>query len=173
MAGRVQPLMKKLVLAAVLAAGISGVAFADDSSMNPFTGESYKAFNSGDPSQSARADNEAAAWRQANPGGIAEGELQSYSAWGLAWKPTPVFASGPTDPTFRATHPKGLTESELQALSTDSVAWQSRAGATMVSPPGTVAAAQEQDTAPQSASTESFAHRLAHFFQVAPDKTQQ
>src|ERR1700693_2288651 len=45
-------LSKQLVAATALALGASGVALADDSSMNPFTGESYKYFNGhnlGDP----------------------------------------------------------------------------------------------------------------------------
>ena len=40
-------LSKRLVTATVLALGISGIALADDSSMNPFTGESFAYFNGG------------------------------------------------------------------------------------------------------------------------------
>ena len=36
---------RRVALAAALAAGASGMARADDNSMNPFTGESYAYFN--------------------------------------------------------------------------------------------------------------------------------
>jgi hypothetical protein len=39
--------MKSIMLTAALAAGISGLARADDSSMNLFTGDSYAYFNGG------------------------------------------------------------------------------------------------------------------------------
>ena len=38
---------KQRVLVAALALGTSGIALADDSSMNPFTGDSYAYFNGG------------------------------------------------------------------------------------------------------------------------------
>ncbi len=38
-------LNKQLVVATALALGASGIALADDSSMNPFIGDSYKYFN--------------------------------------------------------------------------------------------------------------------------------
>src|ERR1700680_3618766 len=41
-------MMKSMVVAVALAAGVSGIARADDSSMNPFTGDSYAYFNNGD-----------------------------------------------------------------------------------------------------------------------------
>ena len=44
---RKSSMMKSIVLAAALVAGISGLARADDSSMNPFTGDSYAYFNGG------------------------------------------------------------------------------------------------------------------------------
>ena len=40
-------MMKKIVLTAALAAAVSGLARADDSSMNLFTGDSYAYFNGG------------------------------------------------------------------------------------------------------------------------------
>ena len=40
-------LTSRLVVAATLALGASGVALADDSSMNPFTGDSWAYFNGG------------------------------------------------------------------------------------------------------------------------------
>jgi len=40
-------LSKQLAVAAALALGTSGVALADDNSMNPLTGDSYAYFNGG------------------------------------------------------------------------------------------------------------------------------
>jgi hypothetical protein len=47
MLGRQYLLTNLLVIATALALGVSGVALADDSSMNPFTGESFAYFNGG------------------------------------------------------------------------------------------------------------------------------
>ena len=47
MVGRQYLLTKQLVTATALALGVSGIALADDSSMNPFTGESFVYFNGG------------------------------------------------------------------------------------------------------------------------------
>lgn len=40
-------MMKSIVIAAALVAGVSGLARADDSSMNMWTGDSYRYFNGG------------------------------------------------------------------------------------------------------------------------------
>jgi len=177
MAGKVQPLMKRLVLAAALAAGASGAAHADDSSMNPFTGESYSAFNSSnDRSQNVNPSLNAApsAWRQQNPDGVSERFLQSNSAWGLAWKDAPVLTQASSDPSFKQTHPNGLTGSEMQALSSE--AWQTRDadGAIVAEQPGTTAMAlQNEGTPAQSAASEPLGQRLARFFHVAPASSTQ
>ncbi len=80
-------LNKQLVVATALALGASGIALADDSSMNPFIGDSYKYFNGsrnlGDPGPFNR----------------------------------PVYGTAPADPSWRQSHPNGLTERDLQALS--------------------------------------------------------
>jgi hypothetical protein len=47
MFGRQYLLTRRLVTATALALGVSGVALADDSSMNPFTGESFVYFHGG------------------------------------------------------------------------------------------------------------------------------
>ena len=88
-------LSRRLVVATALALGASSVALADDNSMNPFAGDSYKYFNGGhnlgDPGQVNR----------------------------------PVFSSAPAVPSWRQSHPNGLTERELQALSSSTLAmWQ-------------------------------------------------
>jgi hypothetical protein len=96
---------------------------ADDSSMSRFGGDSYAYFNR------QPIDKSPSAWRQANPQGLTERELQALSASDLSvftsrFDPT-VLASAPADPMWRQSHPNGLTERELQAFSSSSLAaWQ-------------------------------------------------
>jgi len=91
---------KRLVVATALALGASSVALADDSSMNPLTGDSYKYFN----------------------GGHNLGDRGQFNR--------PVFSKAPVDPSWRQSHPNGLTERELQALSSSPLAaWQLPNGA--------------------------------------------
>src|SRR5579862_9406060 len=103
-------LSKQLVVATALALGASSVALADDSSMNPFTGDSYKYFNGGhalgDPGPFNRTivSNVTAdpSWRQSHPNGLPERELQALSSSGLsasaAQLDPPVLASAAADP---------------------------------------------------------------------------
>ena len=60
------------------------MARADDSSMNPFTGDSYAYFNGSDLPRNGNPvfDKAASAWRQSNPNGLSERVLQSYSGTG-------------------------------------------------------------------------------------------
>src|SRR5258708_4774584 len=46
--------MKSIMLIAALAAGVSGIARADDNSMNPYTGDSYAYFNGGNLPQGGK-----------------------------------------------------------------------------------------------------------------------
>ena len=109
-------MMKSIVVAVALAAGVSGIARADDSSMSRFGGDSYAYFNSA-PVSSAPS-----AWRQANPNGVSERELQALSSEGLGYDfQRPTFDKAPS--TWRETHPNGLSERELQALSSESPVW--------------------------------------------------
>jgi hypothetical protein len=97
-------MMKSLVVALALAAGFSGVARADDSSMNPFTGDSYAYFNNGDLPRGDRPvfDKSASTWRQANPKGVPERQLQAESSEALANDfQRPTFAKTPS--TWRQT----------------------------------------------------------------------
>ena len=88
-------LSKQLVVVTALALGASSLALADDSSMNPFTGDSYKYFN----------------------GGHTLGQTARFNG--------PVFSNAPVDSSWRQSHPNGLTERELQALSSSTLAsWQ-------------------------------------------------
>src|SRR3979411_2154254 len=54
-------MMKSIVVAVALAAGVSGIARAGDSSISRFGGDSYAYFNN------AVVDRAPSAWRQANP----------------------------------------------------------------------------------------------------------
>jgi hypothetical protein len=143
---RKQSSFSRLIVAAVLAVGASGVAVADDSSMSRFGGDSYAYFNRPAIGNAAAS----AAWRQTHPNGPTERELQALSSSDLSTFASqsnpPVFASAPADPTWRASHPNGFTERELQALSSSSLAlWQA--------PAGTVAAADQSNVAQVSKGT--------------------
>jgi hypothetical protein len=160
-------LSKQLVIATALALGTSGVALADDSSMSPFTGDSYKYFNGGlgqfNPPIVSNAP-AAPSWRQGHPNGLTDHELQALSASGLAasapeFNP-PMFASAPADPSWRQSHPNGLTERELQGLSSSTLAvWQAPDGSA-----NTATASANEATVAQTPSKETFSARLARFF---------
>ncbi len=77
MSSKPHSLNKQLVMATALALGASSVALADDNSMNPFTGDSYKYFN----------------------GGHTLGERGQFNG--------PVFSKAPMDPSWRQSHPNG------------------------------------------------------------------
>jgi hypothetical protein len=116
-------LRTSLFIAAALTVGTSSLAFADDSSMSRFGGDSYAYFNR--PSVAAGPS-----WRVTHPNGISEQEFQALSSSDLsaaaARLDPPMFARAPADPSWRETHPNGFTEREFQALSSSSLAmWQS------------------------------------------------
>jgi hypothetical protein len=113
-------MIKSMVVAVALVAGVSGIARADDSSMNPFTGDSYAYFNHGDLPRSgnpvfAKGPSE---WHQANPNGLSERQLQALSSESLAADfQRPTFDKGPSE--WRQDNPHGLSERQLQALSSE------------------------------------------------------
>ncbi len=160
---------QQLVVAAALALGASGAALADDSSMNPFTGDSYKYFNGanlGQPGQFNRPVFSAApavpAWHQSHPNGLSDRELAALSSSELSSAAErvdpPVFARVAADPTWRQTHPNGWTDRELAALSSSSLAaWQS---------PN---ASENVQSNIARTGKETFSARLARFFH--PDTT--
>ncbi len=120
-------MIKSTVVAVALAASISGIAHADDSSMNPFTGDSYAYFNGGNvghitnPPVFAKTPS---AWRQANPNGLSERQFQAQSSEALENDfQRPTFDKEPS--SFAQSHPHGLPERELQALSSEGPAWHS------------------------------------------------
>ena len=163
-------LTKQMLIATALALGVSSVALADDSSMNPFTGDSYKYFNGGhnrgDPGHftgpvfsNVPAD---PSWCQSHPNGLTERELQALSSSDLSAFASqlnrPVFASAPADPSWRQSHPNGLTERELLALSSSSVSrWRLPNGSGYVE-------SGDQANVAQNPSKETFSARLARFF---------
>ncbi len=110
-------MMKSLVVAVMLAAGVSGIAQADDGSMGRF-GDSYAYFNS------QPVDKTPSTWRASNPNGLSERQLQALSSESLAGDfAKPTFDKAPS--TFRIAYPNGLSERQLQALSSESSAWHS------------------------------------------------
>ena len=134
MSRKSKSLNTKWVVAAALALGASSVALADDSSMNPLAGDSYKYFNGGynfgAPGAlngsfvgTARSD---PSWRTSHPSGLTEADLQALSSSGLSASASelnpPILASVSTDPSWRQSHPNGLTEHEIQLLSSSTLA---------------------------------------------------
>src|SRR5215471_7012728 len=107
--------MKSLVVAVALAAGVSGIARADDGDMGRF-GDSYAYFNS------QPVDKTASTYRASNPNGVSERQLQALSSEALSRVfEKPTFDKGPSE--WRIAHPKGLSDRELQALSSEGAVW--------------------------------------------------
>ena len=110
-------MMKSLVVAVVLAAGVSGLARADDGGMGRFS-DSYAYFNS------QTIDKSPSAWRQANPNGLSERQLEALSSEALGNDfQRPTFDKGPS--AWRQANPHGLSERDYQALSSEGSAWHS------------------------------------------------
>ena len=113
MSRKAYSLSKQLIAATALALGTSSVALADDSSMNPFTGDSYKYFN----------------------GSYNRGDPGHFNG--------PVFSKVPVGPSWRQSHPNGLTERELIALSSSSVSrWRLPSGSGYTASPDQANVAQ-------------------------------
>jgi hypothetical protein len=113
-----------VVAAALLVAGVSGVARAD-SDMNPLVGDSYAYFEGCNLGQTCKAayDTAPSTFRVTNPNGLSERVLQSYSVWGEEFHLNkPVIDTAPT--SFALSRPHGLSERQLQALSSEGPAWQ-------------------------------------------------
>jgi hypothetical protein len=72
MFGRQYLLTRQLLTVTVLALGVSGIALADDSSMNPFTGEAFVYFNGG--------------WNRGNPNMLAQNPHPQGAAAGTRQK---------------------------------------------------------------------------------------
>src|SRR5271157_2154684 len=113
-----------VVAAALLVAGVSGVARAD-SDMNPLVGDSYAYFNGCNLGQTCKPvyNNARSTFRVSNPSGLSERQLQAISTeaphFGLT---APVIDSARSE--FAMSRPHGLSERQLQALSTEGAHWQ-------------------------------------------------
>jgi hypothetical protein len=124
-------MLKSIAVTAALVAGVSGLARADDNSMNPFTGDSYAYFNGGNLPQGDRPifAKAPSSWHQAYPKGLTERQLQADSTEAPAFHDQATFFD--TAPSsWRQSHPNGLSEGELQALSSEAPAWHSNQPAT-------------------------------------------
>ena len=119
-------MLKVMVVAAALVAGVSGVARADDSSMNPFTGDSYAYFNGGNLGHITNPPVFASgpsAWRQSNPNGLTNRDFAALGSEATANRLNPpVISVAAADPTWRVTHPNGLTNAEFAALGSEEIA---------------------------------------------------
>jgi hypothetical protein len=117
-------MLKSIAVAAALAAGISGVARADNDT-NPFNGESYLYFKNAQ----ATSGNGFSTFHQSNPSGVSESELQAGSSESPVWQPdrfaNTAGVANRAPSAWRQSHPQGLSEPELQALSSESPVWQS------------------------------------------------
>jgi hypothetical protein len=118
-------IVKSIVAAAaLLVAGISGVARAD-SDMNPLVGDSYAYFNGCNLGQICKPvyNSAPSTFRVSNPSGLSELQLQAVSTeaphFALA---APVIESARSE--FAMIRPHGLSERQLQALSSEGAHWQ-------------------------------------------------
>jgi len=107
--------MKSLVVAVALAAGVSGIAHADDGDMGRF-GDSYAYFNS------QPVDKAPSTYHATNPNGVSDRQLEALSSEALARTfAKPSFDKAPSE--WRIAHPNGLSDRELQALSYEGAVW--------------------------------------------------
>jgi hypothetical protein len=160
---RKSSMLKSIVLTAALAASISGIAHADDSSLNPFTGDSYAAFNAGNLPEGGKPvfDQTASAWRQTNPDGLSERVFQAYSGTGEEWHLNrPVFDRSAS--TWRESHPNGLSETQFQAMSSEAPVWHSPNQSS-----STALASSNENGAAKSAANGPFATRIAKLFRAS------
>ena len=164
-------LSKQLVIATALALGASSVALADDSSMNPFIGDSYRYFNGGhnlgDPGFKGPVISKVPAdpaWRQSHPNGISERDLQALSSSSISAAAEqlnpPVIASA------RQPH-QNLDERQMQALASSSASrWQAPNGSESTAPTAT-----DQANVAQSSGKQTFSARMARL--LHPDSSSQ
>jgi len=156
---------KSIVIAAALVTGASGIARADDSSMNPFTGDSYAYFNGGKLGDISKPvfDQAPSAWRQSHPTGLRDIDFAALHSGNVANRMRPlVLSAAPADASWRPAHPDGATMNELAAMGSEAIAarpWPDQA--TVTASTNAVA-----DTA--SGSREPIATRIARFFHAKP-----
>ena len=111
-------MVKRIAVTTALVAGVAGVAYADDNSMNPYNGDSYAYFNGGNLPQGGKPVIATApsTFRETNPHGL---PFSSYAALSSPiapeWQPAPVLDR--TASTFHRDNPHGLPFSTYAALS--------------------------------------------------------
>jgi hypothetical protein len=154
---------KSIVIAAALVTGTSGIARADDSSMNPLMGDSHAHFNGGNLPQGGRPvfDKAPSAWRRSNPNGLTEIQVQALQSSRLTYKPAPVFDMAPS--TWRLNQSSGLSEAEMQASSSWGPAWHQPN-----QPATSMLASPDANTNVQDASHETLRARIARLFHATP-----
>src|SRR6266478_3249553 len=110
-------MMKGIILTAALVASVFGIARADDSSMNPNTGDSYAYFNGGNLPQGGKPvmDKAPSSFLQANPHGLPFRRYEELCSGAPYLKPAPVLNN--TVVPFRQSNPHGLPISTYAALS--------------------------------------------------------
>lgn len=115
-------MLQSMAVAVALAAGISGIARADDNSMTRFGGDGYAYFHESKPI----VDKTPSQWRADNPHGLSFAQEEALSDESQVYQLTkPVIDRSPS--TFRQTNPHGLTFGDYQALSNESAFWQRQA----------------------------------------------
>ena len=114
-----------VVAAALLVAGVSGVARAD-SDMNPLVGDSYAYFNGCNLGQSCTRlyDKAPSTFRVSDPGGLSERQLQAVSTEAPQFSVASQSVIDNARSEFAMDRPHGLSESQLQALSSEGPHWQ-------------------------------------------------
>ena len=155
---------KQIVVATALALALSGFAYADDSSMSIWTGESYAYFNgsSNFPYGRPTFDKGPSSFRAANPHGLSSADYQALSSDGRPWPlPDPseatTIASMDAATSWRRSHPHGLPISVYEAWSEDGRPWPLPNSATA----SALAAAGPAST---STPTDPAVTRIARFF---------
>jgi hypothetical protein len=112
--------MKSILAAAALVAGVSGIARADDNSMNPYTGDSYAFFNHGNLPQGGKPviDKAPSAFHREFPHGLPFSTYQALSDPSAPeWQPPPVIDRRPS--AFHKEFPHGLPFSTYEAMSSN------------------------------------------------------
>ena len=109
-------IVKSIAMTAALVAGVSGMARADDNDMTRLGGDGYAYFNS------TPIDKTPSAWRQTNPNGVSERQLQAESSEGLGYD-FQRFAFDKAPSAWRQANPNGVSEHDLEALTSEGYAW--------------------------------------------------
>lgn len=155
------PMMKSIVLAAALVAGISGLARADDSTIPV---RQYQAWSDDStpwqlhPPVFHKAPS---SFRQTYPNGLPVNQYQAWSDESTPWRlHPPVIAEAPS--SFHRNHPQGLPVSQYMAWSDDMHQWQ-LPGQSKTS----ALASTDRAAVAKSAANESLEARIAKFFHVA------